>query len=317
MKQHIIYEKGGTLSVLSRDANNNIIYPDTGATYTIWQAGAAATSDTAALTGDATLGWSTTLTANHYATSGNYIMLSTTTSVKSEDVILLTNKRYGYSELAKIWRVTESTGRVRLQASTKYDYSIGDYVQNPVMKVSLTPTQTMSASLLGLDENHRLEIDYAIGSVKTFDSVFFDIVQRWPRPPITELDIYDAKPELRDEISDQTIVRDFIITCWEDVLDNVRARGHEPQYLQNEEALARPLRMLVLSKLCRDVGEKTADDIWKGLSVNYAEEYMNAMETIESTLQFDTTQAMEKVGADAQFGCIRFERGGRGTRWGR
>lgn len=318
MRQHLLYNKGGTLEYLTRDWRNHVVYPATGtgntASYAIYKVGAASTGDTATITGAATYGLNTTLSAAHIATSDCFLTLSSTAGIKPGDPILLTSSGNGYSELARVWRVIPGTSKVRLYNPTVYDYATGSKAQIPVLRVTISSAQAQSASLIGLNQNHRLEVTYTANGQGVKDSLYFDVVQRWPRPPLTEMDIYEARPELRDEMSDQGMVQSIIDQSWNEVLNGIRARGYEPQYLQNEEVLIDPFRSLVLHKLCHDVGQKTADDIWKRLGDDYKAEYVALMEQVMPLLRIDTGESQEAAAKSENVGVVRFVRGGRGSR---
>jgi hypothetical protein len=314
MKQHITYDAGGTLKYVVRDENNDVRYPDSAvsAGYSIFKETDSKYNATAKITGTCTYGWTTSLASAHNATAGQMLKMDSTAGVVAGDLLLITDRVGGFSEQLRIVNVVDgTTGRVRISRQTEFDYSSADIV-NPTLKVSISSAQAQSASLLDIDQNHRIQFDYKVNSKELSENQYFDVVRRWPRPPVIPDDIYSARPELRRVIKETYLMKELIDRAWDDILKRVRIYGKLPQYIQNEEVLKEPCRELSLYYVCRDIAQMREDDVWEGLAAGYLSDYQVSVESSLTLLRVDGSEELEPVSASGNIGVYEFRRGGRG-----
>jgi hypothetical protein len=317
MRQHITIGQGGTLTYIVRDKSNEVRFPDSSASasYSIFREDSSDYNDTATITGACAYGWTTDLASAHNATAGQILKLTSTAGIAPGDMLLLTHKTQGHTEQCRITNLGDgTTGRVRISRETINNYAASAKVENPVLEISLSSAQAESASLLGLDQHHRAEIVYQVNSQELREDIYFDVVRRWPRPPVLPIDIYEARPELRYEIPDTYVIMDVIQRAWDDVLGRIRAFGKLPQYMQNEEVMTRQLRALTLHYICRDIAQTRSDDNWSDLSDSYLDQYTTGMDAGLPLLRFDSSEDLGHVGESPNVNVVRFQRGGKGTR---
>ena len=200
----------------------------------------------------------------------------------------------------------ETLGGAILSATVTIRQSNGTDLPTPVVAQAATVTGTeLSLALAGAQlvdpltrSGHLYVADwsYVVGAETLRADQLFEVRRRVLRSTLTEEEVLRYLPARIEELQESASVRDEVADAWDDVLDDVAARGFEPDRIMDCDRLRRPHRSKVLAVLARTWGPNWKD--WaEAKATDYARDLdaaLNAGDWYESVAE-DGIQAATEV----------------------
>lgn len=120
---------------------------------------------------------------------------------------------------------------------------------------------------------YRADWSYVMEGVTYRVDQVFEVRKRLLLPSLTDAEVIRGLPARLDELQESGSIRDEVADAWSDVLDDVAARGFDPDRIMDADRLRRPHRVKVLATLGANWGPA-----WREWADKKATEYSSAID---------------------------------------